>query len=265
MQKGFLNKRFCGLCADPIRGIADNAMGPQLYCLLDSGAPSTRQDFDIDDFAVVGGEQIFIQRLAERLPESEAPDKVGKVLDEIFIFRASRGERAFAVTGRLRIVFSEAAREGIKLPEVAKGHCLVWALGWNAGDQNERRAMLLTAANQGYRLTDLTMALTSLSPNRLPHDRHTCVAEPTPLEEPAKDILVQEMEPVMERSEITEELATETEVQEVLTNESIPEESESIAILVNWKKQRKALSKEKSARGCGQPRPDLNSLSLIHI
>ena len=88
-------KRFSGLGNDPIgdfkvwsrwaqahcivqraKNTSPDALGPMLYCLLDGEALTTLQDFDIEDFAVEGGEQIILQRLSERLPEPEAPDKV---------------------------------------------------------------------------------------------------------------------------------------------------------------------------------------------
>ena len=119
--------------------------------------------------------------------------------------------------------------------------------------------MLLTAANRSYHLSDLTRALISLFPDQLPQDRHTFVAESEPAEDPVKDALAQELESVIEQSEVQPE-DPPMEGQEVLASESILEESETISILVNWKEQRKALSKEKLARGFGQPRPDLNNL-----
>ena len=80
-------------------------------------------------------------------PDMETHYKIGESLDEVFRLRVDKGERTAAYTGRCRELFGKAAREGIELPDMARG-CLMLR-GSRLG--LERKAIVLAAAGQSYK------------------------------------------------------------------------------------------------------------------
>ena len=73
-----------------------------------------------------------------------------------------RGERT-ADTGRCRELFEKAAREGIELPDVARGYLML--RGAHLGP--ERKAIVLAAAGQSYTERNVAQALRSIFPVNL--------------------------------------------------------------------------------------------------
>ena len=111
------------------RNTPEDALGPLLYCLLDHDALDALEDFEVDDFAIPGGEQLILQRLDDRYHEQTAPDKVGEAMDDVFNFKHQKGEKSPSLIGRLKTMFSRCRKEGIEFPDVSKGYVLLRALG----------------------------------------------------------------------------------------------------------------------------------------
>ena len=82
--------------------------------------------------------------LDERFLDLETHDKIGESLDNVFRLRVHKGERTAAYTGRCRELFEKAAREGIELPDVARGYLML--RGARLG--LERKAIVLAAAGK---------------------------------------------------------------------------------------------------------------------
>ena len=76
-------------------------------------------------------------------------------LDDVFRLKVDKGERAAAYTGRCRELFEKAAREGIELPDVARGYLML--RGARLGP--ERKAIVLAAAGQSYTERNVAQAL----------------------------------------------------------------------------------------------------------
>ena len=55
-----------------------------------------------------------------------------KHLDDVFRLKVDKGERTAAYMGRFRELFEKAAREGMQLPDVARGYLMVRAWVRNA-------------------------------------------------------------------------------------------------------------------------------------
>ena len=68
-----------------------------------------------------GGATILLEALAERYPEKENADKIGEALQGVFGLSIDKNENTVAYTGRARTAFQRARKEGIDLPDVAKG------------------------------------------------------------------------------------------------------------------------------------------------
>ena len=102
--------------------------------------------------------------------------------------RVDKGERTAAYTGRCRELFERAAREGIELPDVARGYLML--RGARLGP--ERKAIVLASAGQPYTERNGAQALRSTFPINLgvtkefAHVMDECDDEPLmPLEEPS--------------------------------------------------------------------------------
>ena len=76
--------------------------------------------------------------------------------------KVDKGERTAAYTGRCRELFEKAAREGIELPDVARGYLML--RGARLGP--EREAIVL-AAGQSYTERNVAQALRSTFPINL--------------------------------------------------------------------------------------------------
>ena len=109
-------------------------------------------------------------------------DKIGESLDNVFCLRVDKGERTAAYTGRCRELFEKAAREGIELPDVARGFLML--RGARLG--LERKAIVLAAAGKSYLERNVAQALRSTFPINLGVTTSWMTDEPSmPLEEQA--------------------------------------------------------------------------------
>ena len=103
------------------RGTPDEACGSIIFCLLDGTAENALEGLDIDDLDVDGGEDLIFDILDGCFPVPEAQDKIGEALDDVFRLRVERNEKTAVYTGRCSEVFDRAAREGVDLPDLARG------------------------------------------------------------------------------------------------------------------------------------------------
>ena len=112
------------------KGTPKEAHGGALFCLLDGPAALALEGLNIEELCVVNG----ADRLFSCLEDLETHDKIGESLDDVFRLNVDKGERTAAYTGRCRELFEKAAREGIELPDVARGHLMLRGarLVWNA-------------------------------------------------------------------------------------------------------------------------------------
>ena len=106
---------------------------------------------------------LFFSCLDERFSDLETHDKIGESLDEVFRLEVDKGERTAAYRGRCRELFEKAAREGIDLPDVARGYLML--RGARLGP--ERKAIVLAAAGQPYTERNVAQALHSTFPVNL--------------------------------------------------------------------------------------------------
>ena len=107
------------------KGTPNEAHGSVLFCLLDGPAELALEALNIEELCVVNGADRLFSCLDERFPDLETHDKVGESLDDVFRLKVGKGERSAACTGRCRELFEEAAREGIELPDVARGYLML--------------------------------------------------------------------------------------------------------------------------------------------
>ena len=108
-----------------LRGKLDSEGGP-LFCLLDGPAEFVLEEgIRIEDHCVANGADLVFSCLDERFPDLETHDKMEESLDNVFRLRVDKGERTAAYTGRCRELFEKAAREGIVLPDVARGYLML--------------------------------------------------------------------------------------------------------------------------------------------
>ena len=108
--------------------------------------PLSWEGLNIEEICVVNGADRLFSCLDERFPDLETHDKIGKSLDDVFRLKVDKGERTAAYTGRCRELLKKAAREGIELPDVARGYLML--RGARLGP--ERKAIVLAAAGQSY-------------------------------------------------------------------------------------------------------------------
>ena len=139
----------------------------------------------IEDLYVSNGADRVFACLDERFPDLDTHDKIGESLDNVFRLRVDKGERTAAYTSRCRELFAKAAREGIELPDVARGYLML--RGARLGP--ERKALVLAAAGQFYVERNVAQALRSSFPVKLGvtkefvHVVDDCDESPMPLEE----------------------------------------------------------------------------------
>ena len=136
-------------------GTPKEAHGSALFCLLDGPAELALEGLNIEELCVVNGADRLFSCLDERFPDLETHDKIGESLDDVFRLKIDKGERTAAYTGRCRELFEKAAREGIELPDVARGHLML--RGALLGP--ERKAIVLAAAGQSYTERNVAQAL----------------------------------------------------------------------------------------------------------
>ena len=142
------------------KGTPKEAHGSALFCLQDGPAELALEGFNIEELCVVNGADRLFSCLDERFPDLETHDKIGESLDDVFRLKVDKGERTAAYTGRCRELFEKAAREGIELPDVARGYLML--RGARLGP--ERKAIVLAASGQSYTERNVAQALRSTFP-----------------------------------------------------------------------------------------------------
>ena len=137
-------------------------------------------------------------------------------------------------TGRCRELFEKAAREGIELPDVARGYLML--RGARLGP--ERKAIVLAAAGQSYTERNVAQALRSTFPvnlgvtKKFVHVMDDCDEPLMPLEEQSTS--------EVDSGEI-DALITNFETLSNTSEESCPiDEEEAVRTLVIWKESRPA-------------------------
>ena len=104
------------------KGTPAEAIGPLLLTLLDGDAAEAVEHLSLpNQLGKDGGDTILLDALAERYSEKENTDKVGEALQGVFGLSIDKNENTVAYTGRARTAFQRARKEGIDLPDVAKG------------------------------------------------------------------------------------------------------------------------------------------------
>ena len=172
----------------------------------------------------------------------------------------SFGERTAVYTGRCRELFEKAAREGIELPDVARGYLML--RGARLGP--ERKAIVLAAAGQSYTERNVAQALRSTFPINLGvtkefvHVMDDCDEPLMPLEEQSTS--------EVDSGEI-DALITNFETLSNTTEESCPiDEEEAVRTLVTWKESRQKMNVVKRDRNFSQtsnsqtPAPDIEQI-----
>ena len=107
---------------------------------------------------------MLFEELEARYPEKEAADPIGEALDAAFGLRIEKGEASSRFVGRAKTVFMKAEKEGVDLPEVARGFLLL--KGSKLG--GDRRAVVLAASQRSWKFDNLALALTTTYPRVLP-------------------------------------------------------------------------------------------------
>ena len=108
------------------RNTAEKTLGSLLFCCITDVAFLEIEDIDPEkELAKVGGEQPIYDRLSARYPPKEAQDKVVEALDGVFTLRVEKRVRTDVYAGRARKTFNRARREGIVLPDEARGYLLM--------------------------------------------------------------------------------------------------------------------------------------------
>ena len=242
------------------KGTPKEAHGSALFCLLDGPAELALQGLNIEDLCVVNGADRLFSCLDERFPDLETHDKIGESLDDVFRLRVDKGERTATYTGRCRELFEKAAREGIELPDVARGYLML--RGARLGP--ERKAIVLAAAGQSYTERNVAQALRSTFPVNLGvtkefvHVMDDCDEPVMPLEEQSTTDV---------HSAEIDALITNFETLSNTTEESCPiDEEEAVRTLVTWKESRQNLNVVKRDRNFSQnsnpqtPAPDIEQI-----
>ena len=128
------------------------------------------EGLNIGELCVVNGADRLFSCFDERFPDLETHDKIGESLDDVFRLKVDKGERTAAYTGRCRELFEKAAREGIELPDVARGYLML--RGARLGP--ERKAIVLAAARQSYTERNVAQALRSHLSDQFGCDQGVC-------------------------------------------------------------------------------------------
>lgn len=225
------------------RGVPAEAVGPLLFTLIDEPALLALDTLEISELAIDGGEEVIFTRLSERYPEPEAADRIGEVLDSIFSLKAARGETTSAYTGRAKMIFMDADKEGISFPSASRGYLILKGMSLS----RDQKAVVLAASKRSYAEPDITSALRTTYPTTVPEKSAFVVREEEGEEAMFGDDEVGELEEI-------EMLLTVNEDEEPI------EEEQAIETLATWKQQRVAISKEKLSRGFRPEKPDLNKL-----
>ena len=242
------------------KGTPKEAHGSALFCLLDGPAELALEGLNIEELCVVNGADRLFSCLDDRSPDLETHDKTGESLDDVFRLKVDKGERTAAYTGRCRELFEKAAREGIELPDVARGYLML--RGARLGP--ERKAIVLAAAGQSYTERNVAQALRSTFPVNLGvtkefvHVMDDCDEPLMPLEEQSTS--------EVDSGEI-DALITNFETLSNTSEESCPiDEEEAVRTLVTWKESRQNLNVVKRDRNFSQnsnsqtPAPDIEQI-----
>ena len=238
------------------RALQRSAHGSALFCLLDGPAELALEGLNIEELSVVNGADRLFSCLDKRFPDLETHEKIGESLDDVFRLKGGKGERTAAYTGRFRELFEKAAREGIELPDVARGYLML--RGARLGP--ERKAIVLAALQE----RNVAQALRSTFPINLGvtkefvHVMDDCDEPLMPLEEQSTS--------EVDSGEI-DALITNFETLSNTTEESCPiDEEEAVRTLVTWKESRQNLNVVKRDRNFSQnsnsqtPVPDIERI-----
>ena len=229
------------------------AHGSALFCLLDGPAELALEGLNIEELCVVNG--------ADRLFSCfETHDKIGGSLDDVFRLKVNKGECTAAYTGRCRELFEKAAREGIELPDVARGYLML--RGARLGP--ELKAIVLAVAGQSYTERNVAQALRSTFlvnlgvTKEFVHVMDDCDEPLMPLEEQSTS--------EVDSGEI-DALITNFETLSNTSEESCPiDEEEAVRTLVTWKESRQNLNVVKRDRNFSQnsnsqtPAPEIEQI-----
>ena len=192
-----------------------------------------------------GADRLF-SCLDERFQDLETHDKIGESLDDVFRLKVDKGEHTKAYTGRCREMFEKAAREGIELPDVARGYLMLH--GARLGP--ERKAIVLAAAGQSYTERNVAQALRSTFPVNLGVTKefvHVMGDSDEPL------MPLEEQSSFEVDSREIDALITNFETLSNTTDESCPiDEEEAVRNLVTWKESRQNLNVVKRDRNFSQ-------------
>jgi len=233
------------LVVEKSMGMTPGAVGPMLYTLLDGDASDSLDHIDIDQLAVDGGEVVLFEALEARYPEKEAADRVGEALDAAFGLRIEKGEASSSFVGRAKTVFMKAEKEGVNLPDVARGFLLL--KGSKLG--GDRRAVVLAASQRSWKFDNLAVALTTTYPRVLPeHGVHVVEGQDWDDENQVD----------LNDPKNVQALLTELDDSNI---EPIDEEV-AVEVLATWKDTRQAMNQEKLSRGFrAAPQPDLHKFA----
>ena len=218
------------------KGTLEEAHGSALFCLLDGPAELALEGLHVGELCVVNGADRHDSRT------SRHTTRLGSHWITFFRLRVDKGDRTAAYTGRCRELFEKGAREGIELPDVARGYLML--RGARLGP--ERKALVLAAAGQSYTKRNVAQALRSTFQINLGvtkefvHVMGDCDEPLMPLEEQSV--------PEVDSGEI-DALITNFETLSNTTDESCPiEEEEAVRTLVTWKESRQNLNMVKRDR-----------------
>ena len=142
-------------------------------------------------------------------------------------------------------MFLEAEKEGVNLPDVARGFLLL--KGSKLG--GDRRAVVLAASQRSWKFDNLAMALTTTYPRVLPeHGVH------------AVEGLEWDDENQVELDDSNDAQALLAELDE--SNLEPVDEEVAVEVLATWKDTRHAMNQEKLSRGFrAAPQPDLRKFA----
>ena len=203
---------------------------------MDGPAELALEGLNIEELCVVNGADRLFSCLDEGFPDLETHDKIGESLDDVVSLKVDKVERTVAYTGRCRELFDKAAREGIELPDVARGYLML--RGARLGP--ERKAIVLAAAGQSYKERNVAQALRSTFPinlgvtKKFVHVMDDC-------DEPLM-LLDEQSTSEVDSGEI-DALITNFETLSNTTEESCPiDEEEAVRTLVSWKESRQNLN-----------------------
>jgi hypothetical protein len=206
----------------------------------------------IDDDALeqAGGEDLIFAILDERYPDKPAPEKIAEVMRACFKLRVEKNEEASTYTARARTCFLAAEREGVVLPDVARGVLLLDGCRFDTTQE----AVVMAAAGRSFVENDIASAIRSTYRNNL---GKIAGSHKNYLAEEVRDTEEADGEVSSDGADVDALLADH----DATPPEEIIDETDVVDALITWKEQRKLHSKIKLGRGFVKPdKPDLQAL-----